>query len=420
MKSGLMETLAYVLVAFRSSEIALLLVALQYAVIAPAWLAVALALPSERRAATWWAAYAGGSGLGLLMIVLGMHEGNALVRALGNITVLTAMLALQRGIWAFTGQRRWTGMQAAVLAVTVVLSLLAMDLAWAWVRITVVAGLWAGLYLWAAVDVWRHVRVRQRQRWGWLYAAPLLMAAVILGLRSLRGIVSPETVTFEVEQNTVLNVGSSLTGLVAALLLQMMLVSLLFSRLIARLERLSRHDPLTGLLNRRAMGEQLDQEEQRVRRLAGLGPGKGAPQMSVVMIDVDHFKQLNDSYGHAAGDRALLQLATLMSSHLRDIDHLARWGGEEFLALLPATSGGEALMLAQRLCERVRNLSLTSDAGPIALTVSMGVADWAGPQDSVSAMLKRADDALYAAKHGGRDRVGSGLMPRTLTALRSA
>jgi diguanylate cyclase (GGDEF)-like protein len=264
------------------------------------------------------------------------------------------------------------------------------------------------------------VRVRQRQRWGWLCAAPLLMAAVILALRSLRGIVSPETVTFEVEQNTVLNVGSSLTGLVAALLLQMMLVSLLFSRLIGRLERLSRHDPLTGLLNRRAMGELLDQEEQRVRRLAGNGPDKVAAQMSVLMIDVDHFKQLNDSHGHAAGDRALLQLATLMSSHLRDVDHLARWGGEEFLALLPATSGGEALMLAERLCERVRHLSLASDAGQISLTVSMGVADWTGPQDSMTALLKRADDALYAAKHGGRDRVGSGLMPRALIALRSA
>ena len=413
-----METLAYVLVAFRSSEIALLLVALQYAVVAPAWLAVALALPGERRAAAWWAGYAGGSALGLLMIVLGMHEANALVRALGNITVLTATLALQRGIWAFTDQRRWTGVQAAVLTATVVLCLLAMDPAWVWARITAVAGLWAALYLWAGIDVWRHVRVRQEQRWGWLYAAPLLMAAVILAMRSVRALVSPETVTFEVEQNTVLNVGSSLTGLVAALLLQMMLVSLLFSRLIGRLERLSRHDPMTGLLNRRAMGDLLSQEEQRVRRTAK--SGQAAAQMSVLMIDVDHFKRLNDSHGHAAGDRALLQLATLMGSHLRDIDHLARWGGEEFLALLPATSGSEALMLAERLCERVRHLSLSSDAGRIALTVSMGVADWVGPQDSMAALLKRADDALYAAKHGGRDRVGSGLMPLPLTARRSA
>ena len=261
-----MQSLAYVLVAFRSSEIALLLVALQYAVVAPAWLAVALALPGERRAAGWWAGYAGGSALGLLMIVLGMHEPNALVRALGNITVLTAMLALQRGIWAFAGQRPRTEVQAAVLVVTVVLSLLAMDPAWAWVRITVVAGLWAALYLWAGIDVWRHVRVRQRQRWGWLYAAPLLMAAVILALRSLRGIVSPETVTFEVELNTVLNVGSSLAGLVAALLLQMMLVSLLFSRLIGS----SRAAIAPRSADRSA-------ESPRHGRTAGPGRAAGAP-----------------------------------------------------------------------------------------------------------------------------------------------
>jgi diguanylate cyclase (GGDEF)-like protein len=214
----------------------------------------------------------------------------------------------------------------------------------------------------------------------------------------------------------VLSVGSSLTGLVAALLLQMTLVGLLLSRLLGRLERLSRHDPLTGLLNRRAMGELLDQEEHRVRRLAPPGAG----QMSVLMIDVDHFKEINDRHGHAAGDRALMQLAALMASHLRDMDHLARWGGEEFLALLPATAGGEALVLAERLCERVRHLSLHGEAGPIPLTASIGVADWAGPQDSMTALLKRADDALYAAKRSGRDRVASGLTPRPIAARWSA
>jgi diguanylate cyclase (GGDEF)-like protein len=419
-----MQALAYLLTDFSAAEIALLLVALQYAVLAPAWLAAALVLPGDRGAAGWWAGYAGGSALGLLLIVLGMHEGNALLRALGNISVLTATMALQRGIWAFTGQRRRTALQAAIWCVTTVLSLLAMDAAWVWARVTFVAGLWAALYFWAAADVWRHVRKRQRQPWGGLYAAPLLLAALMLSLRSVRAITSPETVIFEIEQNTVLSVGSSLTGLVAALLLQMSLVGLLLSRMVGRLERLSRHDPLTGLLNRRAMGELLAQEEQRVRRLAASGSGQSAGhvagQMSVLMIDIDHFKAINDNHGHAAGDRALLQLATLMASQLREMDHLARWGGEEFLALLPATSGGDALVLAERLCERVRHLSLHSDIGPIPLSASIGVADWAGPQDSMAALLKRADDALYAAKRGGRDRVVSGLAPRPIAARRSA
>jgi diguanylate cyclase (GGDEF)-like protein len=288
------------------------------------------------------------------------------------------------------------------------------------VRITFVAAMWAALYLWAAVAVWLHVRRGMRQRWGWLYAAPMLLAAAMLALRSLRAIGSPETVAYEVEQNTVLSVGSSLTGLVAALLLQMMLVSLLVSRLVGRLERLSRHDPLTGLLNRRAMDELLGQEEQRARRLADQGAGQGGAQMAVLMIDIDHFKRLNDSQGHATGDRALQHLATVMGSQLRDIDHLARWGGEEFLALLPATAAADAAALAERLCERVRNLPLQADGLPVPLTASVGVAEWLGPHDSLTQLLGRADRALYEAKQAGRDRVVSRSTPPPLVAVRSA
>jgi len=400
-----METLAYQLTAFSSSEVALLLVALQYFVLAPAWCAAALVLPAVRRAAAWWAAYSGGSALGLLLIVIGMHEVHAGMRAAGNMLVFAATMSLLRGIWAFTGQRAHNVEQALLLAVMVAVAWLAIDPAWVWLRLTLGTGLWAVLYLWAAVDVWRYVRQDLRQRWGWLYVAPMLLAAVMLCVRSLRAMVSPETVVYEVEQNTVLSVGSALTGLVAALLLQMMLVSLLVSRLVERLARLSRHDPLTGLLNRRAMGELLVQEEQRARRLPGSGAGRAGASMAVLMIDVDHFKQLNDSRGHAFGDRALQHLASVMAAQLRDIDHLARWGGEEFLALLPATSGRDAVALAERLCERVRSVPLFNDEQRLLLTTSIGVADWQGPHDSLDALLARADGALYTAKLAGRDRV---------------
>jgi diguanylate cyclase (GGDEF)-like protein len=402
-----MDALATSLTDFSASEVALLLVALQYFVLAPAWCAAALVLPVDRRAAAWWAAYAGGSALGLLLIVIGMHETHAETRAAGNVLVFAATMALLRGIWAFTGQRARNAAQAVLLAVLVVVAWLAVDPAWVVLRLTLGTGLWALLYLWAAHDVWRHVRRRLRQRWGWLYAAPMLLAAVMLGVRSLRAMVSPETVTYEIEQNTVLSVGSALVGLVATLLLQMMLVSLLLSRLLGRLERQSRHDPLTGLLNRRAMGELLAREEQRARRLAGRGPVAPGAQMALLMIDIDHFKQINDAHGHAIGDRALQHLATVTGSQLRDIDHLARWGGEEFLALLPATNGRDALALAERLCERLRSLPLMHEEQPLLLTASIGVADWQGLHDSVDALLGRADAALYAAKHAGRDRVAA-------------
>ena len=416
----MMETLAYQLTAYSAAEVALLLVALQYFVLAPAWCVAALVLPGERRAAAWWAAYSGGSAVGLLLIVIGMHEPHAGSRALGNVIVFASTLALLRGIWAFTGQRTYTGVQAALLVTAAVLCWLAMDPAWVWLRLTAVAALWAALYVWAAVGVWWQVRHGMRLRWGWLYAAPMLLAAAMLALRSVRAIVSPDTVVYEIEQNTVLSVGSSLTGLVAALLLQMMLVSLLVSRLVGRLERLSRHDALTGLLNRRAMDDLLAQEEQRARRLVGQGRTPNTGQMAVLMIDVDHFKRLNDSQGHATGDRALQHLATVMASQLRDIDHLARWGGEEFLALLPATTGADALVLAERLCERVRSRPLQVDDLRLPLTVSVGVAEWLGPHDSLDGLLGRADGALYQAKQAGRDRVVSGLSAWPLKAVRSA
>ena len=405
-----METLALHLPLLTPSSVALLLLALQYAVLAPAWMVAALVLPGERRPAGWWAAHSGGSALGLLLIVFGMYAEHAPARALGNVLVVAATLALQRGVWSFTGQRRWTLLQGLMLAASAVVSVLAaMDAAWVPTRIAAVAGIWAALYFWIAADVWRHVRQSLRLRWGLLYALPMLLAGVMLAARSLRALQSPETVMAEVLQNTVLSLGSSLTGMVSALVIQMMLMALVVSRMVSRLERLSRHDPLTGLLNRRAIDECLQQEEHRVRRFPA--QDKSALPFSVLMIDIDHFKRINDSCGHAVGDRALQHLAAVMGAQLREIDCLARWGGEEFLALLPGTTGADALALAERLCGRIRSLPLASEAGRLTLTASVGVADWHGQQDSINDLLRRADAALYLAKHEGRDQARRGHGP---------
>ena len=383
---------------FSAAEVSLLLVALQYAVLSPAWAVAALALPNDRAAAGCWAAYAGGSALALLMIVLGMHHGEPAIRALGNMLVVAATLALQSGVWRFTGQRRWPWVQGVVLLITVGLAwLAALSADWVPVRIGVVAALWGAIYFWVARDVWQHLANTRRRHWRPLYIAPLLLAGLMLLARTLRAVLAPESVSVEVEQGTLLSVGSSLAGLIAALLLQMTLVALVVTRLVDRLERLSRHDALTGLLNRRAIDEILSQEEQRARRLSG--------PLSVLMIDIDHFKRINDSQGHGVGDRALQHLAAVMRTQLREIDHLSRWGGEEFLAVLPATSAAEALVMAERLADRVRSLPLVNDDIRLGLTVSIGVAEWLGPDDTVLQLLGRADAVLYQAKRNGRDQV---------------
>ena len=400
--------------AFGAAEVALLMVALQYAALTPVWAVAAVVLPTDRRAVGAWALYSGGSAVALLLIVMGMHSADAPVRALGNMLVIAATLALQRGVWAFTGVRAWNKAQALMLAVAVLLSgWAALDPARIPLRIATVAAIWAGLYAWTAADVWRHTHRTVALGWSLLYAAPMALTALMLVLRSLRAAFSPDTVSAEVEQSTLLNVGSSLVGLVAALLLQMVLVSLVVSRLLGRLERLSRHDALTGLLNRHAIDELLAHEEQRARRLSshvsghvsGHGSGHVSGRIAVLMIDIDHFKRINDSEGHAVGDRALQHLSAVMRTQLREVDHLARWGGEEFLALLPATSGADAMVMAERLCERVRHLPLVNDDHRLALTASIGVAEWLGAQDTIAAMVGRADAALYEAKREGRDRV---------------
>ena len=386
------------LTSFSAAEVSLLLVALQFAVLTPAWAVAALALPNDRAAAGCWAAYAGGSALALLMIVLGMHHGEPVIRALGNMLVIVATLALQRGVWLFTGQRRWPWVQALVFLVTVLLAwMAALSADWVPARIGVISAMWGGIYFWVARDIWQHLAGTRHRHWRPLYIAPLLLAGVILLARAVRAVLAPESVSVEVAQNTLLSVGSSLAGLMAALLLQMTLVALVVTRLVDRLERLSRYDALTGLLNRRAIDELLAQEEQRARRLSG--------RLSVLMIDIDHFKRINDSQGHGVGDRALQHLAAVMRSQLREIDHLSRWGGEEFLAVLPATREADALVMAERLADRVRNLPLINDDIRQALTASIGVAEWGGPDDTVPQLLARADAALYQAKRNGRDQV---------------
>lgn len=152
-------------------------------------------------------------------------------------------------------------------------------------------------------------------------------------------------------------------------------------------------DPLTGLLNRRAMADHLAANHALVLR--------GTQPMSVILLDADHFKQINDRKGHAAGDRVLMKLSTLLRTQLRTSDRLARWGGEEFLVLVPATGLDAACELAERIRRAVA--AADWDAG-LGVTISLGVAQCRS-HDTVDSLMARVDRALYAAKSAGRDRV---------------
>jgi two-component system cell cycle response regulator len=167
--------------------------------------------------------------------------------------------------------------------------------------------------------------------------------------------------------------------------------------LVEEAQRLATVDALTTLLNRRAFLAALDLELERSRRL-------GYP-LTLVLLDVDHFKHINDHYGHAAGDAVLAEVGRLLGRQLRKVDLIARWGGEEFVAALSGTAQQDGLMVAERLRARLESLTVrATDGTPIAVTASFGVAQWDG-NEKADAVIDRADRAMYTAKHNGRNRV---------------
>lgn len=169
------------------------------------------------------------------------------------------------------------------------------------------------------------------------------------------------------------------------------------ARLFREVERLSTTDPLTGLHNRRHFDIRASIEFERSMRY-GL-------ELSAMMLDLDHFKQVNDTRGHAAGDIVLADVAAVCMSTLRASDLEARYGGEEFCFLLPETGSQDAAALAERLRAAIAGLRFAAGADEFSVTASLGVTERDGEHDTVEALLRRTDEALYAAKSAGRDRV---------------
>lgn len=171
------------------------------------------------------------------------------------------------------------------------------------------------------------------------------------------------------------------------------------------LERRASHDALTGLWNRNRFEIALDQELDRIARYNSI--------CTLIMLDIDHFKQINDSFGHDVGDRVLMQLGEILAAEIRSPDRAARWGGEEFMILLPETGLTAGAWAAERLR---RHVAVSGFEGPERITISLGVTVCDG-QEERSDLLKRLDDALYRAKQQGRNRVESVDMPSASASL---
>jgi diguanylate cyclase (GGDEF)-like protein len=168
------------------------------------------------------------------------------------------------------------------------------------------------------------------------------------------------------------------------------------ARLFDEVQRLATLDGLTGTYNRRHFMDVAKDKLESARRFS--------QPFATVMLDVDLFKSVNDRHGHAVGDQVLRAVAERCRSALRSIDALGRYGGEEFAIVLPGTAAGAALV-AERIRRAVADEPIQTDAGPVHVTISLGVAEMNAQTDDLAAVLKRADAALYEAKQAGRNRV---------------
>jgi len=234
----------------------------------------------------------------------------------------------------------------------------------------------------------------------WYLLAGVILALLPLHVAALFNFYHGHSDWHDLQQAIILLLGAGLAQLAASLTLQ----NTLDMRRVTLLEQESITDPLTSVYNRRYLERRLDEEFERAQRYR--------LPLSILMIDIDHFKKINDTYGHQTGDLVLSYLGRLLLDAMRTSDIVARYGGEEFIIIAPNICGHTAQGLAERLREHIHNHKLVLSNTPkqhqeIAITASIGVADLDERTDTAEKLIALADQALYQAKRDGRNRVGS-------------
>ncbi|MBP6615581.1 MAG: GGDEF domain-containing protein [Aquabacterium sp.] len=352
------------------------------------------------RAARYWLIATLGNGVGLcLMLIPG--SGPAMLRVLTACSLAAlGAIWLRQGLQVFLKLPRAETRQLVLsMALMVFNILVCVPLGWQAAGVAVSAGVVAATMLWSVREAFHPLRQEFNPGTAWTAAVMfgvVALCAMLTGLSQLRPdwpwpwLQSP----LDTRQFVLTFVSVTLS-----ILTSFVLGYIVVMRLVARLEHLSQHDGLTGLLNRRAIEALLDREAQRLERFN--------QPFSILLIDIDHFKRVNDRLGHPAGDQVLIEVARRLQVEAREVDHVARYGGEEFCVLLPHTEHEGALQAAERLREGVCERPITWGNATVPVTISMGLVCANDPRESLQSLLRRADAALYQAKDGGRNMVVS-------------
>jgi len=315
----------------------------------------------------------------------------ALVAMLGNSLSFTSAALNLFGTAAFyehpLNGRRWLGFTLATLG-----AIAWFMLAWPDYRVRVAIFALA-MTVYTGVHAWLHWR-HGKSFAGRLLAVLLLVRCLVLLLRASSApfIEGGSATRFDPSWIQALYLTSfSVGGMITCL----GLVLLASERVRAEFERLANVDPLTGAASRRAIMQSMENELERWRRTGRV--------FSVLLLDIDHFKHINDRFGHAVGDQVLIQFAASVTSELRSIDTLGRYGGEEFIILLPENDLRSAAIVAERV--RLTVERQIAEAGRVTCTTSIGCACITNSGPTLATLLAHADAALYRAKHEGRNAI---------------
>ncbi len=379
-----------------NAHIILLTLTFQLGLCTLVWLGMARMIVA-RQAAWHWAAGSASVGLGLALVMLRGDLDPWIGHVVANTLLLAGFVAMHRGVEVFARARPGDAMHAGLLACTLLVLVMAQsgDTNRQLSAFVTSAAIAATLLRAAALS-----RRRMGNEFGpataTLLALPMALVAGLLGLRALMLLWAPEQVGLQVTDQRPFNLVLGFAVMAAVTLINVGFGAMVVLRMMRQLQSLSERDPLTGLLNRRGLDLALQRESARAHR-----PGLGLAALS---IDIDHFKLINDRHGHGMGDAVLEALARTLQSHLRDVDRVARMGGEEFCVLLSNVDEATAALTAQRLLAAVRAQGLELGAQTVRWTVSVGVAVAHDHAEAPAAVLQRADEALYMAKREGRDR----------------
>jgi diguanylate cyclase (GGDEF)-like protein len=384
------------------------LVGFQMGLYAFAWFLCSLLLKEDRQAVAHWGVFL--LLVGAVMLLAGARgEPRHWIFYNGaNVLSIIAFAVVRRGIELFARVPKHDLEQVAVVVVAGgAIALLGPQEENASWRVVLTYGSQAYLMLRTMWTVRRALRLEFGRVTFVAIVVPGVLISLLLAALALRQIVDFAR-PLEMQRNTAANYWLMYYYLGGAALFNFGFMVLLTQRLVVKLQHTSRRDALTGLFNRRALDEELERTWQRHLRIH--------EPFAVLLADIDHFKQINDTHGHPAGDRVLSSVAHLLQSHARGTDVVGRIGGEEFLIVLPNSNVNDAERFAERLRGLVEGQAVRAGAQSLRATISVGIARVQGDDASVEAVIARADGALYRAKASGRNRVdvdtGAGLLVR--------